>query len=51
LRFRSLTLPDRFIEHDSPERQCVDAGIDDAAIVAASLRTLDAEQGGRPRFA
>jgi 1-deoxy-D-xylulose-5-phosphate synthase len=40
LRFRSLMLPDRFIEHDRPERQYEEAGLDARAIVATALAAL-----------
>lgn len=34
LRFRPMALPDRYIDHDKPERQYAEAGLDAAAIVA-----------------
>ncbi len=40
LRLRSLTLPDRFIEHGTPAGQYAEAGLDAAAIVARVLRLL-----------
>ena len=40
LRIRPLTLPDRFIDHDSPARQYAEAGLDAAAIAAAALEAL-----------
>ncbi len=40
LRVRPLTLPDRFLEHDSPARQRAAAGLSAAQIVAATLETL-----------
>jgi 1-deoxy-D-xylulose-5-phosphate synthase len=40
LRFRSMMLPDRFIEHDKPERQYEEAGLDARAIVATALAAL-----------
>lgn len=38
LKFRPLTLPDHFIDHDSPANQISSAGLDRAGIVAACLR-------------
>ena len=40
LRIRTLTLPDRFIEQDTPERMYESAGLDSSSIVAAVLSTL-----------
>jgi 1-deoxy-D-xylulose-5-phosphate synthase len=40
LKFRSMLLPDRFIEHDKPERQYEEAGLDARAIVATALAAL-----------
>ncbi|MHA1189827.1 MAG: 1-deoxy-D-xylulose-5-phosphate synthase, partial [Alphaproteobacteria bacterium] len=40
LRIRTLTLPDRFIEHDSPERMYQEAGLDAGAIAAAAMTAL-----------
>jgi 1-deoxy-D-xylulose-5-phosphate synthase len=51
LRWRPLTLPDRFIEHDTPERQCAEAGLDEAAIVAAALDALGRAPSERPQLA
>ena len=46
LKLRPLTLPDRFIEHDTPAAQYADAGLDAAHIVEAALAALgrDAKQ-------
>jgi len=38
LKVRPLTLPDRFIDHDSPANQVSLAGLDKAGIVRACLR-------------
>jgi 1-deoxy-D-xylulose-5-phosphate synthase len=46
LRFRPMVLPDRFIDHDTPERMYEAAGIDSKGIVAAALSAL-----GRPAAA
>jgi 1-deoxy-D-xylulose-5-phosphate synthase len=40
LKIRPMTLPDRFIEHDTPARQYADAGLDAKAIVATALVAL-----------
>ena len=40
LKVRPMTLPDRFIEHDTPQRQYADAGLDAEAIVATALAAL-----------
>lgn len=39
-RFRALTLPDLFIDHDKPEKMYADAGLDAAGIVRAVLAAL-----------
>jgi 1-deoxy-D-xylulose-5-phosphate synthase len=49
LKIRTLTLPDRFLDQDTPDRMYETAGLDAKAIVAASLsalgRNLDATAG------
>ena len=40
LKFRPVTLPDRFIDHDRPEIQLADAGVDRAGILATVLEAL-----------
>ena len=40
LKFRPMTLPDRFIDHDKPEVQIVQAGLDRAGILATVLNAL-----------
>ncbi|MBL8687889.1 MAG: 1-deoxy-D-xylulose-5-phosphate synthase [Rhodospirillaceae bacterium] len=40
LKVRPMTLPDRFVEHDVPQRQYVEAGLDAKAIVATALAAL-----------
>jgi 1-deoxy-D-xylulose-5-phosphate synthase len=40
LKIRALTLPDRLIDHDTPERQYAEAGLDARAIVASALTAL-----------
>ena len=41
LKIRPLVLPDRFIDHDKPERQYDEAGLNAKQIVAAALQALD----------
>jgi len=43
LKIRTLALPDRFIEHDKPEKQVADAGLDAKAVAAAALSALGRE--------
>ena len=40
LKLRPMTLPDRFIDQDSPERMYEAAGLDAKAIVATALGAL-----------
>jgi 1-deoxy-D-xylulose-5-phosphate synthase len=40
LKFRSMVLPDRFIDQDSPERMYEQAGLDAKSIVATALNAL-----------
>ena len=42
LRVRAMTLPDRFQEHDKPERLYAAAGLDAKGIVAKALEALEA---------
>jgi 1-deoxy-D-xylulose-5-phosphate synthase len=42
LKVRGLTLPDRFQEHDKPERQYADAGLDARGIVNTAVEALTA---------
>jgi 1-deoxy-D-xylulose-5-phosphate synthase len=37
LKLRPMTLPDRFIQHNTPKAQYADAGLDTRAIVATAL--------------
>ena len=46
---RTLTLPDRFLEHDKPERLYAAAGLDARAIVAKALAALPRLSEGRLR--
>jgi len=43
-KVRTLALPDRFIDHDTPERMYADAGLDARAIQATVLRALGLER-------
>ncbi|MDR4307515.1 hypothetical protein IHQ68_12900, partial [Chelatococcus sambhunathii] len=40
LKIRTLVLPDRYIDHDKPEKQIAEAGLDAASIAAAALQAL-----------
>ena len=40
LKFRSMVLPDQFIEHDKPEKLYVEAGLDAKGIVTKVLDTM-----------
>jgi 1-deoxy-D-xylulose-5-phosphate synthase len=40
LRVRPMTLPDRFVDHDTPAKQIIDAGIGVDAIVGAVVGAL-----------
>ncbi len=44
LRIRPMTLPDRFIDHDSPEKMYEAAGLDAKAIVAMALGALGRDE-------
>ena len=44
LKIRPMTLPDRFIDQDSPEKMYAAAGLDAKAIVAMALGALGREQ-------
>ena len=44
LKFRSMVLPDQFIEHDKPEKLYVEAGLDAKGIVKKVLATLGPQQ-------
>jgi 1-deoxy-D-xylulose-5-phosphate synthase len=40
LKFRSMVLPDRFLDHDKPEKLYAGVGLDAKGIVAKVLATL-----------
>ncbi|MCB2080652.1 MAG: 1-deoxy-D-xylulose-5-phosphate synthase, partial [Novosphingobium sp.] len=44
LKIRPLTLPDRFIDHASPDAMYAEAGLDSAGIVASVLAALGRDQ-------
>lgn len=46
LKVRTLTLPDRFQDHDKPEKMYQTAGLDAAGIVATTVAALGLETGG-----
>ncbi len=52
VKVRPMTLPDRFIDHDKPERQYEEAGLDASHIVETALSALGYEgTAARPRRA
>ena len=48
LKIRTLCLPDRFIDHDSPRKQYDEAGLNAPHIVAAALGALGRAEAARP---
>ncbi len=48
VRLRPLTLPDRFIDHDTPQSQIRQAGLDSKNIVETALRALGVADAGTP---
>ncbi len=48
LKIRPLVFPDRFIGHDTPQRQYENAGLDAAHIVATALAALGQAQAVQP---
>ncbi|NIA70130.1 1-deoxy-D-xylulose-5-phosphate synthase [Pelagibius litoralis] len=48
LRFRPVTLPDIFIDHDKPDQQLVQAGIDRGGILSAVLQALGQDEVESP---
>ena len=48
LKVRPMTLPDRFIDHDSAAAQIAQAGLDANAIVATALAALGQEDAAEP---
>ncbi len=47
LKLRSMTLPDRFIDHNAPAAQMIEAGLSAKDIVATALRVLGRDVPGR----
>ncbi len=47
-RFRSLTLPDVFVDHDKPEKMYAEAGLDARGIVRTALAALGRGELGVP---
>ncbi|RCK50289.1 1-deoxy-D-xylulose-5-phosphate synthase [Thalassospira profundimaris] len=45
LKVRTMTLPDALLDHDKPEKQYAEAGLDAAAIVSTALAALGLEEG------
>ncbi len=41
LKYRMMTMPDKFIEQDTPERQLVEAGLSATNLISAILEALD----------
>jgi 1-deoxy-D-xylulose-5-phosphate synthase len=48
LKFRPMTLPDVFIDHDNPAAQYAMAGLNAAAIVTHAVAALGGQAGARP---
>ncbi|UFN49871.1 1-deoxy-D-xylulose-5-phosphate synthase [Roseomonas sp. OT10] len=48
LRFRPMTLPDRYIDHNAPKRQYEEAGLSAAQIAQAARDALGRDSGARP---
>jgi len=48
IKFRPLTIPDRFIDHDAPANQYAEAGLAAADIAAAALSALGREDAEMP---
>ena len=48
LKIRPMVLPDRFLDHDTPERQYRAAGLDAAAIVKTVLGALGIDRSAAP---
>ena len=51
VRVRTLTLPDRFVEHGKPKLMYADAGLDSAGIVTAVFAALGRAGTAAPRLA
>jgi len=51
LKFRSLHLPDRFIDHGAPDAQVKSAGLSDTDLVAAALQAIGFDEAARKKQA
>jgi 1-deoxy-D-xylulose-5-phosphate synthase len=51
VRVRTLTLPDKFVDHNKPEVMYADAGLDSAGIVTAVFAALGRAGSAAPRLA
>jgi 1-deoxy-D-xylulose-5-phosphate synthase len=47
LKFRPMVLPDRFIDHDSQQKQLIEAGLTARDIVAAVLGALGIDRSAQ----
>jgi 1-deoxy-D-xylulose-5-phosphate synthase len=50
LRVRTMTLPDSYQDHDSPDKMYAEAGLDAASIVRKVEDILPERQEGRSRL-
>ena len=50
LRVRTMTLPDAYQDHDSPDKMYAEAGLDAASIVKKVEEILPERQEGRSRL-
>ncbi|RDI36052.1 hypothetical protein C7453_1131, partial [Gluconacetobacter liquefaciens] len=48
--FRPMTLPDRFIDHNTQDAQYREAGLDATAIAATALHALGLEESAHPQL-
>ena len=48
VRLRPITLPDRFIDHDTPQSQIRQAGLDSKSIVETALKALGVPDAANP---
>jgi 1-deoxy-D-xylulose-5-phosphate synthase len=49
LKFRPMTLPDRFIDHNTPAAQLIEAGLTANDIVSHALNALNVDEASRTR--
>ncbi|MBB2199250.1 hypothetical protein HLH44_17715, partial [Gluconacetobacter sp. 1c LMG 22058] len=50
VRFRPMTLPDRFIDHNTQDAQYREAGLDATAIAATALHALGLDESAHPQI-